>query len=185
MQTILTFLATWANYWLIFSPLTNSVPRSFSAWQLSSHSSHCIVMAQVKDLSFSIVKCHAIVLGPSTQPIHISLKNIPNLKLINSPDWFGIICKLTEGALIPRSLIKMLQKNDPSTELWGNSKSDQPPTVLNSIYYEPEPSPEKCTCPSHELASFSRERENLSLKMLLCVCIYINGCSCFRTPKQN
>jgi len=35
----LTFLATWAHCWLMFSQLSTSTPRSFSTGQLSSHSS--------------------------------------------------------------------------------------------------------------------------------------------------
>ena len=42
----LAFLATWARCWLLFSRLSTSTPRSFSAGQLSSHSSpsleHCV-----------------------------------------------------------------------------------------------------------------------------------------------
>jgi len=48
-------------------------------------------------------------LGPSSQPVQITLQTLPNLKQINTPTQLGVICKVSEGALNP--LIQIIDKD--------------------------------------------------------------------------
>ncbi|KAK4811237.1 hypothetical protein QYF61_022134 [Mycteria americana] len=62
---------------------------------------HGVVVTQVQDLALGLVEPHTIDLGPSIQPVQIPLQSLPTLKQINTPSQFGVVCKLTEGALDP------------------------------------------------------------------------------------
>ncbi|KAK4831748.1 hypothetical protein QYF61_018946 [Mycteria americana] len=82
---------------------------------------HGVVVTQVQDLALGLVEPHTIGLGPSIQPIQIPLQSVSTLKQINTPAQFGVICKLTEGALDP--LVQIIDKNIKQdwtqTEPWG------------------------------------------------------------------
>ncbi|KAK4829008.1 hypothetical protein QYF61_001764 [Mycteria americana] len=62
----LAFLATWAHCWLILSRLSTNTPRSFSAGQLSSHSSP------------SLQRCMGL-LWPKCRTLHLALLNLTQL----------------------------------------------------------------------------------------------------------
>ncbi|KAK4828223.1 hypothetical protein QYF61_024718 [Mycteria americana] len=62
---------------------------------------HGVVVTQVQDLALSLVEPHTIGPSPSIQPVQIPLQSLPTLKQIYTPSQFGVICKLTEGALDP------------------------------------------------------------------------------------
>ncbi|KAK4829089.1 hypothetical protein QYF61_002040 [Mycteria americana] len=70
---------------------------------------HGVVVAQVQDPALGLVEPHTIGLGPSIQPVQVPLQSLPTLKEINTPTQFGVICKLTEGALNP--LIQIIDKD--------------------------------------------------------------------------
>ncbi|KAK4824184.1 hypothetical protein QYF61_012000 [Mycteria americana] len=70
---------------------------------------HGVVVTQVQDLALGLVKPHTIGLGPSIQPVQVPLQSLPTLQQINTPAQFGVICKLTEGALNP--LIQIIDKD--------------------------------------------------------------------------
>lgn len=53
---------------------------------------HGVVLAQAQILALGLVEHLAIGLGPSVQPIQISLQSLPTLKQINSPTSLGIVC---------------------------------------------------------------------------------------------
>jgi len=60
-----------------------------------------MVVTQVQDLAFGLVEPHTVGLSPLIQPAQIPLQGLPTLKQIDTPTQFGVICKLTEGALSP------------------------------------------------------------------------------------
>ena len=101
-----------AHCWVMFSRLSTSTPRSFSARQPSSHSStcllHAVVVMELWDPALGLVAPHKTGLGPSIQPVQIPLQSLPILEQIDTPAQFGVICKLTEGALNP--LIQITDK---------------------------------------------------------------------------
>jgi len=61
---------------------------------------HGVVVTEVQDTPFSLVETPTTGLGASIQSAQILLQSLPSLK-INTPTQFGVICKLTEGALNP------------------------------------------------------------------------------------
>ncbi|KAK4821776.1 hypothetical protein QYF61_000837 [Mycteria americana] len=70
---------------------------------------HGVVVTQVQDPALGLVKPHTIDLGPSIQPVQIPLQSLPTLEHIDTPTQFGVICKLSEGALNP--LIQIIGKD--------------------------------------------------------------------------
>ncbi|KAK4819909.1 hypothetical protein QYF61_014644 [Mycteria americana] len=70
---------------------------------------HGAVVAQVQDLALGLIKPHPIDLSPLIQPVQVPLQSLPALQQINTPAQFGIICKLSEGALDP--LIQIIDKD--------------------------------------------------------------------------
>ncbi|MCQ4078742.1 hypothetical protein FK519_28640 [Klebsiella pneumoniae] len=66
-------------------------------------------MTKVQDLALGLVEPHTVHLGPSIQPVQIPLQSLPTLEQIDTPTQFGVICKLTEGALNP--LIQIVDKD--------------------------------------------------------------------------
>ncbi|KAK4821657.1 hypothetical protein QYF61_026755 [Mycteria americana] len=98
---------------------------------------HGVVVAQVQDLALSLVEPHTIGLGPSIQPVQIPLQSLPTLKQINTPTQFGVVCKLTEGALDPLIQIidKDIKQNWPQHRALGNTACDRPPTGFKSIHH--------------------------------------------------
>ncbi|GAB0207267.1 hypothetical protein GRJ2_003192300 [Grus japonensis] len=71
---------------------------------------HGVVVTQVQDLALSLVEPHTIGLGPSIQPVQISLQSLPTLKQIDTPTQLGVICKLTEGIFNP--LIQIIDNDN-------------------------------------------------------------------------
>ncbi|KAK4819049.1 hypothetical protein QYF61_024688 [Mycteria americana] len=135
---LLAFLATWAHCWLIFRRLSTNTPRSFSAWQLSKPVAlHGVAVAQVQDLALSLIEPHTIGPSPSIQPVQVPLQSLPSLKQIDTPAQFGVLCKLTEGALDPFIQItdKDIKQNWPQRRALGNTACDRPPTGVNSIHH--------------------------------------------------
>ncbi|KAK4829679.1 hypothetical protein QYF61_005972 [Mycteria americana] len=112
----LAFLGTWAHCWLIFTQPSTNTPRSFSARQLSSHSSPSL---------------------PSIQPVQVPLQSLPTLQQINTPAQLGVICKLTESTLDPfvQIIDKDVKQNWPQHRALGNTACDRPPTGVNSIHH--------------------------------------------------
>ncbi|KAK4806930.1 hypothetical protein QYF61_012651 [Mycteria americana] len=94
---------------------------------------HGVAVAQVQDLTLSLVEPHTIGLGPSIQPV----QSLPPLKQINTPTQLGVICKLTEGALDPfvQIIDKDIKQNWPQHRALGNTACDRPPTGVNSIHH--------------------------------------------------
>ncbi|KAK4832234.1 hypothetical protein QYF61_021148 [Mycteria americana] len=84
--------------WAVFQPL---FPKPVAL--------HGVVVTQVQDPALGLVKPHTIGLGPSIQPVQIPLQSLPTLKQINTPAQFGVVCKLTEGALNP--LVQIIDKD--------------------------------------------------------------------------
>ncbi|KAK4812179.1 hypothetical protein QYF61_009071 [Mycteria americana] len=70
---------------------------------------HGVVVTEAQDPALGIVEPHTIDLGPSIQPVQIPLQSSPTLRQINTLTQFGVICKLTEGALNP--LIQIIDKD--------------------------------------------------------------------------
>ncbi|KAK4820924.1 hypothetical protein QYF61_008645 [Mycteria americana] len=70
---------------------------------------HGVVVTQVQDLALGLVKPHTIDLSPLMQPVQTPLQSLPTLQQINTPAQFGVICKLTEGALNP--LVQIIDKD--------------------------------------------------------------------------
>ncbi|KAK4830413.1 hypothetical protein QYF61_010944 [Mycteria americana] len=81
---------------------------------------HGVVVTQVQDPTLRLVEPHTIGLGPLIQSVQIPLQSLPTLKQVNTPAHFGVICKLTEGALDPfiQIIEKILNRTGPSTEPW-------------------------------------------------------------------
>ncbi|KAK4820813.1 hypothetical protein QYF61_007207 [Mycteria americana] len=77
-------------HWAAFQPL---FPKPVAL--------HGVVVTKVQDQTLGLVKPHTIDLGPSIQPVQVPLQSLPTLKQIDTPTQFGVICKLTEGALNP------------------------------------------------------------------------------------
>ncbi|KAK4827067.1 hypothetical protein QYF61_013708 [Mycteria americana] len=76
---------------------------------------HGVVVTQVQDLALGLVEPHTTDLSPSIQPVQVPLQSFPTLKQINAPAQFGVICKLTEGALNP--LVQIIDKDIKQNEL--------------------------------------------------------------------
>ncbi|KAK4817086.1 hypothetical protein QYF61_027917 [Mycteria americana] len=70
---------------------------------------HGVVVTQVQDPTLGLVESYTTDLSPSIQPVQIPLQSLPTFKQINTPAQFGVICKLTEGALEP--LIQIIDKD--------------------------------------------------------------------------
>ncbi|KAK4827205.1 hypothetical protein QYF61_015233 [Mycteria americana] len=68
-----------------------------------------VVVTQVQDPTLGLVEPHTVDLSPLIQPVQVSLQSLPTLKQINTPAQFGVICKLTEGALNP--LVQIIDKD--------------------------------------------------------------------------
>ncbi|KAK4823656.1 hypothetical protein QYF61_005008 [Mycteria americana] len=64
---------------------------------------HGVAVAQVQDLTLSLLEPHTVGLGPLIQPC------LSTFKKINTPSQLGVICKLTESALDP--LIQIIDKD--------------------------------------------------------------------------
>ncbi|KAK4814386.1 hypothetical protein QYF61_018145 [Mycteria americana] len=100
---------------------------------------HRVVVAQVQDPALSLVEPHTIGLGPSIQPVQVPLQSLPTLKQINIPTQFGIICKLTEGALDPfvQIIDKDIKQDWPQHRALGNTTCDRLPTGI-TVYFQNE-----------------------------------------------
>ncbi|KAK4831253.1 hypothetical protein QYF61_016485 [Mycteria americana] len=61
---------------------------------------HGVVVTQVQDPALGLVKPHTIDLGPWIQPVQVHLQSLPTLKQINTPTQLGVVCKLSEGAIV-------------------------------------------------------------------------------------
>ncbi|GAB0208866.1 mitochondrial enolase superfamily member 1 [Grus japonensis] len=74
-----------------------------------------VVATQVQDPALGLVEPQTVGLGPSIQPVQIPLQSLPTLEQIDTPAQFGVICKLTEGALNPLAQIidKDIKVNSP------------------------------------------------------------------------
>ncbi|KAK4830689.1 hypothetical protein QYF61_012858 [Mycteria americana] len=70
---------------------------------------HGVVVTQVQDPALGLVKPHTIGPSPSIQPVQVPLQSLPTLQQINTSTQFGVICKLTEGALDP--LVQIIDKD--------------------------------------------------------------------------
>ncbi|KAK4831375.1 hypothetical protein QYF61_017506 [Mycteria americana] len=68
-----------------------------------------VVVTQVQEPALGLVEPHTIDLGPSMQPVQIPLQSLPPLQQINTSTQFGVICKLSEGALDP--LVQIIDKD--------------------------------------------------------------------------
>jgi len=96
-------------------PAVNQHPQVFFCWAAFQPLTpkpvvlHGVVVTQVQDPAFGLAKPHTVDLGPSIQPVQIPLQSLPTLKQIDTPTQLGVICKLTEGALIP--LIQIIDKD--------------------------------------------------------------------------
>ncbi|KAK4821271.1 hypothetical protein QYF61_017149 [Mycteria americana] len=77
-------------HWAAFQPL---FPKPVAL--------HGVVVTQVQDPALGLVEPHTTDLGPLIQPVQVPLQSLPTLKQTNAPAQFGVICKLTEGALNP------------------------------------------------------------------------------------
>ncbi|KAK4832379.1 hypothetical protein QYF61_022234, partial [Mycteria americana] len=134
---LLAFLATWAHCWLIFSQLSTSSPRSFSARQLLFPKPvvlHGVVVTQVQDLALSLVESHTIGLGPSIQPVQVPLQSLPPLKQINTPAHPGQ--NLREPAVIADECDKLsvpMLDNPLGEEKFPNIQSKPPLAQLEAI----------------------------------------------------
>ncbi|KAK4807797.1 hypothetical protein QYF61_023630 [Mycteria americana] len=98
---------------------------------------HGVAVAQVQDLTLSLVEPHTIGPSPWIQPVQVPLQSLPPLQQINTPAQLGVICKLTEGALDPLVQIvdKDIKQNWPQHRTLGNTTCDRPPTGVNSIHH--------------------------------------------------
>ncbi|GAB0183390.1 mitochondrial enolase superfamily member 1 [Grus japonensis] len=98
---------------------------------------HGVVVTDMQDLALGLVEPDTVGLGPLIHPVQISLQSLPTLKQINTPAQFGVICKLTEGALNPLVQIinKGLKQDWPQNYALGNTTRDQPPTGFNSVHH--------------------------------------------------
>jgi len=143
VRMLWAFLATWAHCWLVFSRLSTNTPRSFSARQLSSHSSpsllalHGVVVTKMQDPALGLVEPHTAGLGPSIQPDLIPLQSLPTLEQIDTPTQLGVICILTEGALNPliQTIGNDVKQNWPQYRALGNTTPDWPPPGFNSVHH--------------------------------------------------
>ncbi|KAK4832297.1 hypothetical protein QYF61_021696 [Mycteria americana] len=117
--------------------LNTGFEASFQALFPKPVALHGVAVTQVQDLALGLVKPHTIDLGPSIQPVQVSLQSLPTLKQINTPAQLGVICKLTEGALDPfvQIIDKHMKQNWPQHRALGNTACDRPPTGVNSIHH--------------------------------------------------
>ncbi|KAK4831150.1 hypothetical protein QYF61_015453 [Mycteria americana] len=70
---------------------------------------HGVVVTQVQDPALGLVEPHTIDLSLWIQPVQVPLQSLPPFKQINTPTQFGVICKLSEGALDP--FIQIIDKD--------------------------------------------------------------------------
>ncbi|KAK4828228.1 hypothetical protein QYF61_024723 [Mycteria americana] len=98
---------------------------------------HGVAVTQLQDPALSLVEPHTIGPSPWIQPVQVPLQSLPTLKQIYTPSQFGVICKLTEGALDPfvQVIDKNIKQNWPQHRALGNTACDQPPTGFNSIHH--------------------------------------------------
>ena len=76
----LAFLSTWARCWLMFSWLSTSTPKSFSAGNFPATPPQACSVAGPK--AFGLVEPPTVhyTYSPSIQPFQIPLKSLPTLK---------------------------------------------------------------------------------------------------------
>ncbi|KAK4819907.1 hypothetical protein QYF61_014642 [Mycteria americana] len=98
---------------------------------------HGVVVAQGQDPALGLVEPHTIDLSPLIQPVQVPLQSLPALQQINTPAQFGVICRLSEGALDPLIQIidKDIKQNWPQHRALGSTACDWPPTGVNSIHH--------------------------------------------------
>jgi len=53
----------------------------------------------MQDLGLSLVELHLFYTGPPLEPVKVPLDGIPSLLSVNCTTPFGVIHKVTEGAL--------------------------------------------------------------------------------------
>jgi len=71
----------------------------------------------VEDPVLGLVEPQTVALGPSIQSVQIPLQSLPTLQQVDTPNQLGVICKLTLSIPSSGSLIKILIKTGPKTEL--------------------------------------------------------------------
>lgn len=85
--------------------LSTSTQESLHAEQLSSHPCprlelQGVAETQVQDVAFGFIEPPAVVLSLLIESVQVSLKSLPALEQINTPNQSGVICKLSEGCFI-------------------------------------------------------------------------------------
>jgi len=70
----------------------------------------------MQDLALGFVEPRKLHTGPFLKLVQVPLDGIPSFWCVNCTTHLGVVCKLAEGALKSKSLMKMLNNTDPITD---------------------------------------------------------------------
>ena len=98
-----------------------------------------VTLSQMQNLTFVLVKFHAIDDCPMLQSIQVPLQGLLSLRRVNSTSQFGIVSKLANGAF--NSCMQIIDQNIewnwPQNGALGNTTGDRLLAKCSPIHYNP------------------------------------------------
>ncbi|TRZ26518.1 hypothetical protein HGM15179_000675 [Zosterops borbonicus] len=141
-RMLLTFLATWAHCWLMFSCCHQSPQVPFCLGTVQPHQPQPImlqgvIVAKMQDSALGPIKPHLIGLCPSIQPFQVSLQSPPTVQQTDTCSQLSVIHKFTSEGLNPiiHVVSKNIEQSWPQHKPLGDTTGDWLPAGYSTIHH--------------------------------------------------